>query len=92
MSREGKTYHLSPCLWIFAGTKKPTDSDSPKGEDFENRLLMDPLNLIVDASTMPIKKEARIQLAFSLLALVTKTGDKRARMNELDWVKERTRC
>ena len=39
----GKTYHLSPCLWVFAGTEPPVTSEarnhpSDKAEDFESRL------------------------------------------------------
>jgi len=39
----GKTFHLNPCLWIFAGTEAPTagkdhESKSNKAPDFETRL------------------------------------------------------
>ncbi|MGP0018507.1 MAG: AAA family ATPase [Candidatus Sulfotelmatobacter sp.] len=39
----GKTFHLRPCLWIFAGTEAPTagkskEHPSNKAPDFESRL------------------------------------------------------
>lgn len=36
----GRTFHIEPCLWLFAGTATPTESSSPanKWTDFESRL------------------------------------------------------
>jgi hypothetical protein len=46
--RGGKVFHIAPCVWIFAGTARPTISKSEsgcegspnKGTDFESRLSM----------------------------------------------------
>ena len=41
-TRQGRKFHLSPCMWIFAGTERPNqpgeDTKSDKGSDFESRL------------------------------------------------------
>ncbi len=58
--RAGKTFHIEPCLWVFAGTAKPVrrtqdlskgralvepDDRTDKGSDFESRLTLPPLDL-----------------------------------------------
>jgi hypothetical protein len=48
-NHDGKTVHLNPCLWIFAGTKRPVDPKKPsasdKALDFESRLSHEVLYL-----------------------------------------------
>jgi hypothetical protein len=47
--RSGKTFHIDPCVWIFAGTRKPVETkktqldNSIKASDFESRLSLPPL-------------------------------------------------
>ena len=50
--RAGKTFHIGPCLWIFAGTEEPVPRSkavphdrSDKGSDFESRLTLPPFEL-----------------------------------------------
>jgi hypothetical protein len=39
--REGKTFSIKPCAWIFAGTENPAEQDkSAKGPDFASRLTI----------------------------------------------------
>lgn len=61
----GKTFRLSPCLWIFAGTEQPTRAaggahPSDKAEDFESRLTLPVLRLI-DRGTLTEDEFARFQ-------------------------------
>lgn len=48
--RDGMTFHIDPCLWIFSGTEDPrylNDPDlvSEKGSDFISRLTMGLMNI-----------------------------------------------
>jgi len=45
--KAGKTFHIAPCAWIFAGTQHPKEEDgdnrqhkSDKGSDFASRLTL----------------------------------------------------
>jgi hypothetical protein len=42
--KEGRTFNLKPCFWIFAGTANP-DPGSDKGSDFVSRLTLAPVDL-----------------------------------------------
>lgn len=51
--RSGNTFHIAPCLWVFAGTEKPvprsegmSHDKADKGSDFESRLSLPPMVLI----------------------------------------------
>jgi len=53
--RGGNTFHIAPCVWIFAGTRRPNPESenilvdlSNKGSDFETRLTLPPMDLGVD--------------------------------------------
>ncbi|MCP4695544.1 MAG: AAA family ATPase [Gammaproteobacteria bacterium] len=47
--RAGKTFHIDPCIWFFAGTEGPAEGNdkdkSAKADDFESRLSLAPLKL-----------------------------------------------
>jgi hypothetical protein len=49
--RAGKTFHIDPCVWVFAGTERPSSQKgkrrdrSEKAGDFESRLTLEPLDL-----------------------------------------------
>lgn len=47
--RAGKTFHIDPCVWVFAGTQHPRielhGDKSDKASDFESRLTLSPLDL-----------------------------------------------
>ena len=49
--RAGKTFHIDPCVWVFAGTERPSSTGrkgrdrSEKAADFENRLTLEPQDL-----------------------------------------------
>jgi ATPase family associated with various cellular activities (AAA) len=69
--RAGKTFHIDPCVWVFAGTEQPTSQPdatrdkSDKASDFESRLTLPPLDLKVgSASEDQVEK---VYLGVSLL-------------------------
>jgi ATPase family associated with various cellular activities (AAA) len=47
--RDGKTFHLEPCVWIFAGTqqleREDKEKETQKGSDLASRLGLGTLNL-----------------------------------------------
>jgi hypothetical protein len=73
--RAGKTFHIDPCVWVFAGTERPSPiselhgDKSDKASDFESRLTLGPLDLRIKD---PSKEEAearieKVYLGVSLL-------------------------
>jgi hypothetical protein len=63
--RAGKTFHVDPCIWVFAGTERPHKPEegpqrdkTTKASDFESRLSIPPLNIKFDDKE---KDEARIE-------------------------------
>jgi hypothetical protein len=52
--RAGKTFHIDPCVWVFAGTEHPSaradyrEDKSEKASDFVSRLTLGPLDLKID--------------------------------------------
>ena len=53
----GKTFHLDPCAWIFAGTEDPWRGDTEKGSDFLSRLSLGVITLSRgDDATSPASK------------------------------------
>jgi hypothetical protein len=77
--RAGKTFHIAPCAWIFAGTQHPTDTEdtnrqyrSDKGSDFVSRLTLPVRDLrreIGDDEEEQEKTE-RVYLGVSLIRTV----------------------
>jgi hypothetical protein len=76
--RAGKTFHIDPCVWVFAGTERPhktsgTDK-SDKASDFESRLTLDPLDLKIDLkkdeSTALEARVEKVYMGVSLLRSV----------------------
>ena len=66
--RSGNTFHIAPCLWIFAGTEAPVPREegkphdkSDKGSDFESRLTLPPLVLISEDAD---KNELRMEKVY----------------------------
>jgi hypothetical protein len=69
--RSGRTFHIKPCMWVFAGTRHPqTDrsvsydpyrglvNDGPeKGSDFVSRLTLEVLNLIHPGGTDTVNQD-----------------------------------
>lgn len=56
--RAGKTFHIGPCFWVFAGTEQPVPRSqsvshdrSEKGSDFESRLTSSPFDLKLNVGT-----------------------------------------
>jgi hypothetical protein len=68
--RGGKTFHLKPCIWIFAGTERPVlgkpDRDKEtKALDFESRLTFpEPLSLAIDESNSEQVAELRLERVY----------------------------
>ncbi len=69
--RAGKTFHIDPCVWVFAGTERPMSQKgaehdkSDKASDFESRLTLPPVDLKVgSASEDQVEK---VYLGVSLL-------------------------
>lgn len=90
--RGGKTFHIDPCVWVFAGTRHPTTKDEAnhaqddKTSDFVSRLTLAPLDLRMDsqerlspAEEMEVRVE-KVYLGVSLLRSafpdVTKVSEK----------------
>ncbi len=66
--RSGNTFQISPCFWVFAGTRRPTEDDknnssgiSFKGSDFESRLTAAPFQLGADRRDEDDKRLARLE-------------------------------
>jgi hypothetical protein len=69
--REGGRFKLDPCIWIFAGTAKPTlasTDPSAKGKDFESRLTLAPLSL--DPPTNVMHEEMRLERVYLGVAVL----------------------
>ncbi|MDD5168415.1 MAG: ATP-binding protein [Syntrophales bacterium] len=66
--RGGKTFHINPCVWIFAGTENPIEygknkeDKSPKASDFVSRLTISPLNIKNIDETE--KEKARVEKVY----------------------------
>lgn len=69
--RAGKTFHIDPCVWVFAGTERPLKKNvkdkkgvndeentdkSIKASDFESRLTIPPLSIKIDKYIDIIKR------------------------------------
>jgi hypothetical protein len=72
--RAGKTFHIDPCVWVFAGTERPTPQlestrdKSDKASDFESRLTLPPVDLKV--GTAVEDQVEKVYLGVSLLRQV----------------------
>ena len=72
--RAGKTFHILPCFWIFAGTEKPVAEcdpnfdESTKARDFESRLTIPPIDLKTDNTK--IVKEAQIEKIYCGISIL----------------------
>lgn len=69
--RAGKTFHLDPCFWFFAGTEHPTKAESSTGKDksnkasdFLSRITIGPLQLVTEGEDARLEK---VYLGVSLL-------------------------
>lgn len=68
----GNTVHLKPCMWIFAGTKRPMDTPDGKGRDFESRLSHEVmyLNGLSDGSQAANKDLAQLENVYIGVATI----------------------
>lgn len=73
--RAGKTFHIEPCVWVFAGTEYPVKENDPnrdkstKASDFQSRLTLDLLNLRVGSKDRK-HEEARVEKVYLGVALL----------------------
>jgi hypothetical protein len=73
--RAGKTFHIDPCVWVFAGTERPSATDllhgdkSDKASDFESRLTLEPLDLRIRDKSKE-ESEARIEKVYLGVSLL----------------------
>jgi hypothetical protein len=71
--RAGKTFHIDPCVWVFAGTEHPVAQDEPnrdksdKASDFESRLTAEPFDLTRADSRDEECRLEKVYLGVSLL-------------------------
>jgi hypothetical protein len=84
--RGGKTFHIEPCLWVFAGTEDPVKKrperaghgaapdTQRKASDFVSRLTTPPLSLQVEEKTKAdserIQLEERLEKVYVAATLV----------------------
>ncbi len=54
-ARDGNSFHIAPCFWLFAGTRNPQSEESGgsgtlsnKGSDFVSRLTLPPFTLSIN--------------------------------------------
>jgi hypothetical protein len=72
--RAGKTFHLDPCAWLFAGTERPVGEreakrgGAEKASDFESRLTVPPLRLLTESEEEV--REARVEKVYLGVALL----------------------
>jgi len=95
--RAGKTFPIDPCVWIFAGTEKPTDdprrTKSTKASDFEARLTIKVQNLKINTNEDESARTEKVYLGASLLRVVfpdvSKISEKVLKVfHELDFLLE----
>lgn len=73
--RAGKTFHIDPCVWVFAGTEHPSPTTelhwdkSDKASDFESRLTLGPLDLRIKDPSKD-EAEARIEKVYLGVSLL----------------------
>ena len=93
----GKTFPIDPCVWIFAGTEKPTDdprrTKSTKASDFEARLTIKVQNLKINTNEDESARTEKVYLGASLLRVVfpdvSKISEKVLKVfHELDFLLE----
>jgi ATPase family associated with various cellular activities (AAA) len=71
--RAGKTFHIDPCIWVFAGTEFPVDRQemsrdrSDKASDFVSRLSARPFDLIHSGESDGEERLEKVYLGVSLL-------------------------
>lgn len=66
--RNGKTFLMQPCAWIFAGTERPLSSTAVAAEkalDFESRLALAPIQLSSEES-----KFRRLENVYVCLSII----------------------
>ena len=74
--RAGKTFHIEPCVWVFAGTEIPTQNQetksdkSDKASDFESRLTLEPLDLKIRVTDSVEKNEAKVEKIYLGVSLL----------------------
>jgi hypothetical protein len=74
--RAGKTFHIDPCVWVFAGTESPTSKEesksdkSDKASDFLSRLTLEPLDLKIRANDDYERNEARVEKIYLGVSLL----------------------
>jgi hypothetical protein len=69
--RAGKTFHIDPCVWVFAGTEPPVSrrrgrrNKADKASDFVSRLSIEPLDLKLNFRVRPQEEaEARVERVY----------------------------
>ena len=72
--RGGNRFRLAPCIWVFAGTAKPTQNNpdpATKAQDFESRLTIVPLSWdlpsTLDADQTAIAQLERVYIGVSII-------------------------
>lgn len=75
--RGGKTFHIDPCVWVFAGTERSVKENDPlrdkstKASDFESRLTIPPLDIKIDVTReMNELRTEKVYLGVTLLRSV----------------------
>lgn len=74
--RSGKTFHIDPCVWIFAGTRKPLETQefhlqsSLKASDFESRLSIPPLEFDISKSNNKFLHEFQVENVYLGVSLL----------------------
>ena len=81
--RGGKVFPFKPCVWVFIGTKSPTDipdadgNGASKAKDFESRLTRQSLRFGPDAEEFrkrrsDIKSQKKIEQVYVVVSLLRK--------------------
>jgi hypothetical protein len=75
--RAGKTFHIDPCVWVFAGTEHPSQGGnhrvdkSEKASDFVSRLTLGPLDLKISGKlTEAEENEAKLEEVYLGVSLL----------------------
>ena len=71
--RSGKTFHIDPCVWMFAGTRSPeenSEEDGQKASDFLSRLTVPPLKFCMREDELTFARIEKVYIGVALICRV----------------------